>query len=52
VNQTIDKGNYKWTVRKIKLWHSDFDDGFTPSKPESFVNIRGKKAVFSFGMMQ
>jgi len=42
--RSIDCGKYKWTVRKFKLWHSDYDDGFTPSKPEPFVKIRGRKA--------
>ncbi|RLF58609.1 MAG: hypothetical protein DRN27_04965 [Thermoplasmata archaeon] len=40
--RAIDKGKYQWTVRKFKLWHSDFDDGFTPSEPEPFVEIRGR----------
>lgn len=42
--RAIDNGEYQWTVRKFKLWHSDFDDGFTPSKPEPFVTIGGRKA--------
>ena len=35
---------YKWTVRKFKLWHTDFEDGFTPSEPEPFVEVRERKA--------
>ena len=42
--KAIDCGKYKWTVRKFKLWHTDFEDGFTPSEPEPFVEVRERKA--------
>jgi len=42
--RSIDCGKYQWTVRKFKLWHTDYEDGFTPSEPEPFVEIRGRKA--------
>ena len=41
--RAINKGEYQWTVRKFKLWHTDYDDGFSASQPEPFVNIRGHK---------
>jgi len=40
----LDQGEYQWTVRKFKLWHTDFEDGFTPSEPEQFVEVREVKA--------
>ena len=43
--RAIDKGEYQWTVRKFKLWHTDFEDGFTPSEPEPFVEVRGINAA-------
>jgi len=42
--RSIDKGEYQWTVRKFKLWHTDYEDGFSASQPEPFVEIRGRKA--------
>ena len=42
--RAMDYGKYQWTVRKFKLWHTDFEDGFTPSEPEPFVEVRGRKA--------
>jgi len=45
--RAMDCGKYQWTVRKFKLWHTDYEDGFTPSEPEPFVEVRGRKtAIF------
>jgi predicted amidohydrolase len=41
--RAIDCGKYQWTVRKFKLWHTDYEDGFTPSETEPFVEIRERK---------
>ena len=40
----IDKGEYKFRVRKFNLWDSDIEYGYTPSEPEPFVSIRNHPA--------
>ena len=38
----VDNGEEVWRVRKFKLWHTDVEDGFSASRAEPIVNIRGK----------
>jgi hypothetical protein len=41
----IDNGIEVWRVRKFKLWHTDTKDGFSASRAEPIVTIRGKTAA-------
>jgi predicted amidohydrolase len=45
--RAIDKGEYQWTVRKFKPWHTDLKAGYSASSPEPIVKIRRiKSAVY------
>lgn len=39
--QGVDNGELKWTVSKFKLYKTDFESGFSPSRAEFIVDIRG-----------
>ena len=41
----VDNGEEVWRVRKFKLWHTDIEDGFSASRAEPIVKIRGKTAA-------
>ena len=43
--RAINQGEFQWTVRKFKLWHTDLKAGISASKPEPIVDIRGKKSA-------
>jgi len=43
--RAIDQGEYQSTVRKFKLWYTDFDDGYSAAKYEPIIDIRGRKSA-------
>ncbi len=40
----INRGEYKFRVRKFNLWDSDIKYGYSASKPEPFTSIRNHSA--------
>ena len=40
----INRGEYKFRVRKFNLWNSDIESGYEPSEPEPFISVRNHPA--------
>lgn len=50
--RAMDKGEYQWTVRKFKPWHTDIKYGISASKPNRLSIFETIKLAYLSAMMQ